>query len=106
MYLPPAKSRIPNFDYHILGVLDLRPRTSLQGDLQFSFENDCLHCGYYILISSARIRYFKVALNSSWAWVGLYVAHYVPRLASPAYLAEATWGSVTGSTVFSIMISF
>lgn len=47
--LPPAESRVPHLDYRILRVLDLRPWTGLQGDLELALENDGLHCGEFVV---------------------------------------------------------
>lgn len=47
--LPPAESRVPHLDYRILRVLDLRPWTGLQGDLELALENNGLHCGEFVV---------------------------------------------------------
>lgn len=47
--LPPAERSISDLDDDILGVLDLRARTRLQGDLELAFENDGLHGGCWIV---------------------------------------------------------
>lgn len=42
--LPATQSRVPDLDYHVAWVLDLRNWTVLNGHFEWAFEDDRFHC--------------------------------------------------------------